>query len=112
MKKLVLIESVTINGNGGRPLLVDGIYNIYGVYKYSLGDYIDSIDVRYEDSTVCKYTYDEAKKTFVTDADRKYTVYPVVIKDSQSTTPWEAGYNSIDISIVDFKRSFSFQVVE
>ena len=112
MKNPVQIQSVTINRNGVRSLLIDGIDNVYGFYKYSLGDYIDSIDVKYKDSTVCKYTYDETKKTFVTNADRKYTVYPVVIKDYQSTTPWEAGSNSIDICIGDFTKSFGFGVID
>lgn len=112
MKNPVQIQSVTINRNGVRSLLIDGIDNVYGFYKYSLGDYIDSIDVKYKDSTVCKYTYDEAKKTFVTNADRKYTVYPMVIKDYQSTTPWEAGSNSIDICIGDFTKSFGFGVID
>lgn len=112
MKDPVPIQSVTINRNGVRPLLVDGIDNVRGFYEYSLDKYIDSIDVEYTDSTLCKYTYDKTKKTFVTDADRKYTVYPFVIKDYQSTTPWKVGSNSIDICIGDFTRQFAFEVGE
>lgn len=112
MKDPVPIQSVKINGNGVQPLLVDGIDNVRGFYEYSLDKYIDSIDVEYTDSTLCKYTYDKTKKTFVTDADRKYTVYPFVIRDYQSTTPWKVGSNSIDICIGDFTRQFAFEVGE
>ena len=41
-------------------MLVDGIDNISGSYKYSLPDYVNSVDVTYTDGTVVKYTYDEA----------------------------------------------------
>lgn len=60
--------------------------------KYSLPDYINSVDVTYADGTVVKYTYDEASDSYTTDAPDKYTVYPLTIENPDD---WSSGYNYV-----------------
>lgn len=99
MKDPVPFQSFKIK-NQIRPDLIEGIDNVSGVYKYSLGDCIDELDVTYSDGTVVPYVYDSSQNTFAPkeNVDSKYTVYPFVIEDEQEQYPWnEEGYHSISI---------------
>ena len=91
-KNPAIISSFSLNQTGLDPVLVDGIDNISGSYKYSLPDYINSVDVTYADGTVVKYTYDEASDSYTTDAPDKYTVYPLTIENPDN---WSSDYNYV-----------------
>ena len=121
MKDPVPFQSFKIK-NQIRPDLIEGIDNVSGVYKYSLSDSIDQLDVTYSDDTVVPYVYDSSQNTFVPKekVDPKYTVYPFTIVDEQEQYPWnEEGYHSISIKAKytdNDKRfwsgcSFTFNVV-
>lgn len=80
--------------------MIEGIDNVSGVYKYSLSDCIDQLDVTYSDNTVVPYVYDSSQNTFVPkeNVDPKYTVYPFMVVDEQEKSPWNnEGYHSISI---------------
>lgn len=99
MKDPVSFQSFKIK-NQIRPDLIEGIDNVSGVYKYSLSDCIDELDVTYNDDTVVPYVYDSSQNTFVPKekVDSKYTVYPFTIVDEQEKYPWnKEGYHSISI---------------
>lgn len=99
MKDPVPFQSFKIK-NQIRPDLIEGIDNVSGVYKYSLGDCIDELDVTYSDDTVVPYVYDSSQNTFVPkeNVDPKYTVYPFIVVDEQEKYPWNnEGYHSISI---------------
>ena len=99
MKDPVPFQSFKIK-NQIRPDLIEGIDNVSGVYKYSLSDCIDELDVTYNDGTVVPYVYDSSQNTFVTkeNVDPKYTVYPFTVVDEQEKSPWDnEGYHSISI---------------
>lgn len=95
IKNPVAIKKIKVE-NLIRPNLIEGIDNVTGVYKYSLGDYIDKLDVTYQDDKVISYVYDSSQNTFVPKekVDPKYTVYPLVIEDEQEKYPWDANEQS------------------
>ena len=108
-KNPAIISSFSLNQTGLDPVLVDGIDNISGSYKYSLPDYVNSIDVTYTDGTVVKYTYDEASDSYTTDAPAKYTVYPLTIENPND---WSSGYNSVYFNIDGKSKSLTFTVYD
>ena len=108
-KNPAIISSFSLNQTGLDPVLVDGIDNISGSYKYSLPDYVNSVDVTYTDGTVVKYTYDEASGSYTTDAPAKYTVYPLTIENPND---WSSGYNSVYFNIDGKSKSLTFTVYD
>ena len=108
-KNPAIISSFSLNQTGLDPVLVDGIDNISGSYKYSLPDYVNSVDVTYTDGTVVKYTYDEASDSYTTDAPAKYTVYPLTIENPND---WSSGYNSVYFNIDGKSKSLTFTVYD
>lgn len=108
-KNPAIISSFSLNQTGLDPVLVDGIDNISGSYKYSLPDYVNSVDVTYTDGTVVKYTYDEASDSYTTDAPAKYTVYPLTIENPND---WSSGYNSVHFNIDGKSKSLTFTVYD
>lgn len=108
-KNPAIISSFSLNQTGLDPVLVDGIDNISGSYKYSLPDYVNSVDVTYTDGTVVKYTYDEASGSYTTDAPAKYTVYPLTIGNPND---WSSGYNSVYFNIDGKSKSLTFTVYD
>ena len=108
-KNPAIISSFSLNQTGLDPVLVDGIDNISGSYKYSLPDYVNSVDVTYTDGTVVKYTYDEASDSYTTDAPDKYTVYPLTIENPND---WSSGYNSVYFNIDGKSKSLTFTVYD
>ena len=108
-KNPAIISSFSLNQTGLDPVLVDGIDNISGSYKYSLPDYVNSVDVTYTDGTVVKYTYDEASGSYTTDAPAKYTVYPLTIENPND---WSSGYNSVYFNIGGKSKSLTFTVYD
>ena len=108
-KNPAIISSFSLNQTGLDPVLVDGIDNISGFYKYSLPDYVNSVDVTYTDGTVVKYTYDEASGSYTTDAPAKYTVYPLTIENPND---WSSGYNSVYFNIGGKSKSLTFTVYD
>ena len=108
-KNPAIISSFSLNQTGFDPVLVDGIDNISGSYKYSLPDYVNSVDVTYTDGTVVKYTYDEASGSYTTDAPAKYTVYPLTIENPND---WSSGYNSVYFNIDGKSKSLTFTVYD
>lgn len=108
-KNPAIISSFSLNQTGLDPVLVDGIDNISGSYKYSLPDYVNSVDVTYTDGTVVKYTYDEASDSYTTDAPAKYTVYPLTIENPNN---WSSGYNSVHFNIDGKSKSLTFTVYD
>lgn len=108
-KNPAIISSFSLNQTGLDPVLVDGIDNISGSYKYSLPDYVNSVDVTYTDGTVVKYTYDEASDSYTTDAPAKYTVYPLTIENPND---WSSGDNSVYFNIDGKSKSLKFTVYD
>ena len=108
-KNPAIISSFSLNQTGLDPVLVDGIDNISGSYKYSLPDYVNSVDITYTDGTVVKYTYDEASGSYTTDAPAKYTVYPLTIENPND---WSSGYNSVYFNIDGKSKSLTFTVYD
>ena len=108
-KNPAIISSFSLNQTGLDPVLVDGIDNISGSYKYSLPDYVNSVDVTYIDGTVVKYTYDEASGSYTTDAPAKYTVYPLTIENPND---WSSGYNSVYFNIDGKSKFLTFTVYD
>lgn len=108
-KNPAIISSFSLNQTGLDPVLVDGIDNISGSYKYSLPDYVNSVDVTYTDGTVVKYTYDEASGSYTTDAPAKYTVYPLTIENPND---WSSGDNSVYFNIDGKSKSLKFTVYD
>ena len=108
-KNPAIISSFSLNQTGLDPVLVDGIDNISGSYKYSLPDYVNSVDVTYTDGTVVKYTYDEASDSYTTDAPAKYTVYPLTIENPND---WSSGYNSVYFNIDGKSKYLTFTVYD
>lgn len=108
-KNPAIISSFSLNQTGLDPVLVDGIDNISGSYKYSLPDYINSVDVTYADGTVVKYTYDEASDSYTTDAPDKYTVYPLTIENPDE---WSSGYNYVYFNIDGRSKALTFSVYD
>ena len=108
-KNPAIISSFSLNQTGLDPVLVDGIDNISGSYKYSLPDYVNSVDVTYTDGTVVNYTYDEASGSYTTDAPAKYTVYPLTIENPND---WSSGYNSVYFNIDGKSKSLTFTVYD
>ena len=108
-KNPAIISSFSLNQTGLDPVLVDGIDNISGSYKYSLPDYVNSVDVTYTDGTVVKYTYDEASGSYTTDAPAKYTVYPLTIENPND---WSSGYSSVYFNIDGKSKSLTFTVYD
>ena len=108
-KNPAIISSFSLNQTGLDPVLVDGIDNISGSYKYSLPDYVNSVDVTYTDGTVVKYTYNEASGSYTTDAPAKYTVYPLTIENPND---WSSGYNSVYFNIDGKSKSLKFTVYD
>ncbi|WP_278407697.1 fibronectin type III domain-containing protein [Eubacterium ventriosum] len=108
-KNPAIISSFSLNQTGLDPVLADGIDNISGSYKYSLPDYVNSVDVTYTDGTVVKYTYDEASGSYTTDAPAKYTVYPLTIENPND---WSSGNNSVYFNIDGKSKSLTFTVYD
>lgn len=106
MKNPVAIQSIKVK-NPIRPDLIDGIDNVTGIYKYSLGDYIDQLEVTYQDNKVISYIYDSTQNTFVPKekVDPKYTVYPLIIEDEQEKYPWNANEQSYYSAYIKAKYS-------
>lgn len=85
MKNPVSIQNVKINKTGLPPVFIEGYDNPSGTYDFSLQDYVTSVDVTYSDDTVCRYTYDETTDSYTTNADAKYTVYPLIVESKSDT---------------------------
>ncbi len=112
IKKLVNISSIKANLKSNSPKLVEGFEKINNRYSYDISDYVDNIDVTFEDGKVCNFKYDNAKQTFLSTADKKYSSHNVYFSDNQTTNIWYAGTNYAYIAIEDTSADVPIEMVD
>lgn len=111
IKKLVNITSIEPNLKSNAPKLVENVDKTNNKYNYDISDYVDNIDVTYEDGKVCNFKYDNQKQTFISTADKKYSSRNVYISDDQTTNSWRAGTHNAYISIEDASASVPIEMI-